>query len=126
MRRVRLTQLPGSYAVIRLGPADPIPAWADGAGFVSISRTAHELSVVCLAERVPHGATASGDWTCFRFEGPFAYDETGIVSSVIGPLSAAGIGVFVVSTFDGDHLLVKTADVAPTRCCLADAGHTPG
>ncbi|TIP31754.1 MAG: ACT domain-containing protein, partial [Mesorhizobium sp.] len=34
------------------------------------------------------------------------------------------LGIFVVSTFDGDHLLLKTADQAVAARLLADAGHT--
>lgn len=62
-------------------------------------------------------------WACYSFLGPFAFDETGIVSSVIGPLSDAGIGIFVVSTFDGDHMLIKEADAERALPVLASAGH---
>jgi hypothetical protein len=122
-RSVSLNELPGSYAVSRLDPSVPFPAWADGPGFVSITRSDAELSVVCLSDRVPDGVTTSAGWSCFAFAGPFAFDETGVVSSVIGPLSAAGIGIFVVSTFDGDHLLVRTQDVDEARRQLTGAGH---
>lgn len=122
--RVRLRRLPGSYGVCRLDAASPIPAWADGEGFVSISRSDEELSVVCRAERVPGDVKQDIGWTCYKFIGPFAFDETGIVSSVIGPLSDAGIGIFVVSTFDGDHMLLKEADVRRAEPVLAGAGHT--
>ena len=64
----------------------PIPAWADGEGFVSISRSDDELSIVCRAERIPSGVKQDTGWTCYKFIGPFAFDETGIVASVIGPL----------------------------------------
>ena len=50
MKQIALIPLSGTYAVARLDPLAPIPGWADGPGFVSISRTADELSVVCLAE----------------------------------------------------------------------------
>ena len=43
--RIRLKQLPGLYAISRLGAGEAIPDWADGAGFVSISRTQDELSM---------------------------------------------------------------------------------
>jgi hypothetical protein len=121
--RVTLERLDGTYAVSRLAPADPIPDWADGTGFVSISRSTQELSVVCRADRVPPAIRQDGDWSCYRFVGPFAFDETGIVSAVIGPLSDAGIGIFVVSTFDGDHLLLKQADLSKAEPLLAAAGH---
>lgn len=59
----------------------------------------------------------------FKLEGPFAFDETGIVLSVIRPLSENRLGIFVVSTFDGDHLLVKAADQVAARRFLVEAGH---
>lgn len=122
--KVRLKRLPAEYAVCRLDPASPIPDWADGDGFVSISRSDDELSVVCRAERVPGGVRQDGGWACYKFAGPFSFDDTGIVSSVVGPLSDATIGIFVVSTFDGDHMLIKQADIARAEPLLTDSGHT--
>lgn len=122
--RVRLQRLPGAYGVSRLDPLAPIPAWADGAGFVSISRSDEELSVICLETRVPPDVGHDGGWICYKFIGPFAFDETGIVSAVIGPLSSAAIGIFVVSTFDGDHLLIKKADATRAEPVLLAAGHS--
>lgn len=122
--RVKLRQLNGTYGIARLDAADRLPAWADGGGFVSISRSDDELSVVCPQDRIPSAVKQDGHWTCFKFEGPFAFGETGIVLSVIQPLSENGIGIFVVSTFDGDHLLVKAADVETSRELLIGAGHS--
>lgn len=121
--KVRLKRLDGSYAVCRLDAASTIPAWADGEGFVSISRSEDELSIVCRTERVPGDVKQDAGWACYKFVGPFAFDETGIVSSVIGPLSDAGIGIFVVSTFDGDHMLLKEADIGRAEPVLTGAGH---
>ena len=123
MPHLALRLLPDRYGVARLAPAAPIPAWADGPGFVSISRTDDELSIVCRAERIPPGAQAARDWCCFKLQGPFAFDETGIVAAVIGPLSANAVGVFVVSTSDGDHVMVQAADLARSQALLLAAGH---
>ena len=111
------------YAVSRLDAAAPIPGWADGAGFVSISRSRHELSIVCEAARVPPGTVSEGGWTCLRFVGPFAFGATGIVLSVVRPLSLSGLGVFVVSTYDGDHILIKSAQMPAAVQLLQHAGH---
>lgn len=122
--KVRLLRLDGTYAVSRMDPTSALPAWADGAGFVSISRSDDELSIVCRVERIPSGVKQDTGWTCYKFIGPFAFDETGIVASVIGPLSHAGIGIFVVSTFDGDHMLLKETDASHAESVLHAAGHT--
>lgn len=123
---VKLEQLDGDYAVARLDRVEAIPAWADGEGFVSISRTADELSVVCLAGRVPSSVRHEAGWTCFKFNGPFAFDETGIALAVIRPLSEAEIGIFLVSTFDTDYLLIKSENAARARVLLAARGHRFG
>ncbi|MDH6269870.1 hypothetical protein M2360_005302 [Rhizobium sp. SG_E_25_P2] len=123
MPSVTLKLLDGDYVVSRLSPTAAIPAWADGEGFVSISRSDEELSILCRAERVPADIRQDGGWACLKLQGPFAFDETGVVLSVVAPLSNAGLGVFVVSTFDGDHLLVKRAAIDPAKAQLLAAGH---
>ena len=123
MATIKLKLLDGSYAISRLAPADPVPAWADGPGFVSISRNDDELSIVCLEERVLPDAKSAGGWACLKFIGPFAFDETGILLSVVAPLSNGGIGIFAVSTFDTDYLLVKKQHLAQAQVLLREAGH---
>lgn len=123
MAKITMKLLAGSYAISCLAPTDPLPSWADGPGFVSISRNDDELSVVCLEERVPPETKSAGGWACFKFIGPFAFDETGILLSVVAPLSNGGIGIFAVSTFDTDYLLVKKQHLEQVQALLRDAGH---
>lgn len=120
---VRLKRLDGAYAISQLAPDAPLPDWLEGEGFVSVTRTDEEVSIVCRQERVPAGVRADPDWLAFQLIGPFAFDETGIVLSVIRPLSENAIGVFVLSTFNGDLLLVKQADQAKAESLLTQAGH---
>lgn len=120
---ITLQPLPDAYAIARLSPDSGLPAWADGPGFVSITRTSDELSIVCLDYRVPADAQADRGWQALRFVGPFAFGATGIILSVVRPLSENGVGVFVVSTFDGDHLLIQHADSDRAMALLAAAGH---
>lgn len=123
MHKITLEQDPHTYAVSRLAHDVAVPDWADGEGFVTISRSRHELSIVCRAARVPAGIQSEQDWACWRFVGPFAFGATGIVLSVIEPLSRGGIGIFVVSTFDGDHLLLQRSDIERALPLLIAAGH---
>ena len=121
---IQLRELPGDYAVCKFEQAAAIPDWADGYGFVSISRTPEELSIVCRTERVPEAVNASRAWRCFEFIGPFAFDETGIALAAIRPLSERKIGVFLVATYDTDFLLVQSKDLAAAKTALLHAGHT--
>lgn len=121
--KVTLRQLSGDYAVARLDQDAAVPDWADGEGFVSIGRTDDELSVVCRSDRVPAKVRHEAGWACFKFQGPFAFDETGIALAVIQPLAEADIGIFLVSTFDTDYLLLKQENAERAVELLREAGH---
>lgn len=120
---VRLRSVPGVYSVARLPASVPIPSWFDGPGFSAAIRADNELTLVCLQERVPGAIEAEPDWRCLRSVGPIAFNATGIVRSLIEPLSSRGIGVFVVCTFDGEHILVPASDWEQSRALLEQAGH---
>jgi uncharacterized protein len=120
---ITIDVLPGSYAVSQCDASAAIPHWADGPGFVSIGRTTEELSIVCLADRVPDHVTTEGDWRCMMFRGPFAFDQTGILAAVAQPLAQARIGIFAVSTFNTDYLMVKAVNLAAAVDALRAVGH---
>ena len=115
---------PGELAIVRLGREEPVPAWAAGAGgFVSITRTNEELSIVSSVEYVPEDVRYEGGWTAIKLVGPFPFDQVGVLASIVGPLAEAGVSVFAISTFDTDYVLVKTARVPEAPRALVRAGH---
>jgi hypothetical protein len=118
-----LQLIPGAHAIARLEAGAPVPAWADGEGFVSISRSRAELSVICLAARVPPDVRSEGGWRALTLGGPFPFDAVGVALAVLQPLTAGGIGVLLVSTFDTDVLLVKEVELARATALLGEAGH---
>ena len=121
---MRLHRLDGAFAVCRLAPDAAVPSAPPAGGLWSVTRTAHELSVVCPVVDAPAGATVEAPWTAFAVEGPLAFTLTGVVSSLTAPLAGAGVGVFVISTYDTDVILVAAAQAdAATRAWNA-AGHT--
>jgi len=122
---LRLTATRGVFSILRL-PADAVPPeWLTGEGFSSVTRTATELSIVCPTSAVPaeNAHPHQPGWRMLRFEGPFEFSQTGILAAVAGPLAVAGIGIFVISTFDTDYLLVQAADFEAASAVVVEAGH---
>ena len=114
----------GRYAVSQLAAGAGIPHWAASAqGLLSITRREGELSIVCMEEAVPEGTKSQGGWRLLELEGPFEFSLTGILLSVLRPLAEAGVGIFALSTFDTDVVLVQEADVAKSLDSLRAAGH---
>lgn len=125
MPALSITVLAGTFAVCRLDPGSGVPSWAlAGSDFLSITRAVDELSIVALESVVPGTVKAERGWRCFRLEGPFPFELTGILTSVADPLRNAGIGIFAISTFDTDYVLVKAGDLGRAITALENAGHT--
>ena len=98
----------------------------DAGAFTSITRTGDELSIICPQAAVPAGVQVEGDWRCLKIEGPFSLEGAiGVASAATTPLAAAGLGIFIISTYDTDYLLIKDARLARAIEVLAQAGHRP-
>ena len=120
---LKFSWIHGPFAVCRL-PADaPVPDWVWTGPFTSVTRTADELSIVCLADNLPAGVDSKHHWVCFKLAGPFAFSEVGILASFIDPLVENGVPIFAVSTHDTDYVLVSEEFVGVTLQALQDAGH---
>lgn len=120
-----LLVLDGLFAVCRL-PADAAwPAWPSGE-FVSVTRTADELSVVCREDAVPEGVRREDGWRCLRVAGTLDFSLVGVLAFLLVPLAEAGVSVFALSTFDTDYLLVKAEKLKAAVDVLRRDGHVVG
>jgi hypothetical protein len=114
-----------TLTVCRLSAADPVPAWAMAStGFLSITRTADELSIVCSPLLVPAGVKQEPGWRPFKIVGPLDFGLTGVLASILDPLAAARISIFSISTFSTDYVLVKHARVEEAVQVLRADGHS--
>jgi hypothetical protein len=120
---LKFRQLRGPFAIIRLAPDAPIPAWATSREFTSITRTADELSIVCPAGHVPKDVPSGPCWICLKLEGPFLFSQTGILLSFIQPLSGNGVPIFAVCTYDTDYILIQEEHMGGVVELLRQAGH---
>jgi hypothetical protein len=123
MKRLHLTVLPDPLAVCRLASNAPLPDWPMAGPLTSITRTADELSIVCLDRAIPEEVIAERGWRCLKVQGPLEFSVTGILAELAGTLAAADISLFALSTFDTDYLLVKQETLPAAIAALEMAGH---
>jgi hypothetical protein len=122
-RQLKFRWLGVSFAVCHLPPDAPLPQWALTGPLTSVTRTAEELSIVCLADNLPRDINSEHHWICFKLEGPFSFSEVGILASFIDPLAENGVPVFAISTYDTDYVLVSEEYAGVALGALQDAGH---
>jgi hypothetical protein len=72
---------------------------------------------------VPEGTICERGWYCLRVAGAKPLTLVGVLPSLTTPVAKTGVGVFALSTFDTDYLLVKAGDLPKAVAALRAAGH---
>lgn len=96
-----------------------------GKDFYFIGKTDEELSLVCRTEDTPDCTTERDDgWKCFRIQGVLDFSLIGILSNISGILADNKIGIFAVSTYNTDYILVKSENFGRAIDALRKEGYT--
>ena len=119
---MELKRLPYDLTVCKLADGAAVDLSAE---FFFLSKTDEELSLVCRTEDAP-GETAARDdgWKAFRIEGVLDFSLIGILSRLSGILASHGIGIFAMSTYNTDYILVKAEHFETALAALAAEGYT--
>ena len=93
--------------------------------FYFIGRTDEEISLVCKTEDTPAKTTERDDgWRGFRIQGVLDFSLIGILSKLSSILAENKIGIFAVSTYNTDYILVKEENFGHALEVLASEGYT--
>ena len=92
--------------------------------FCFIAKTDEELSLVCKTEDTPRSTVERDDgWRGFRIQGVLDFSLIGILSKLSGILAEHKIGIFAVSTYNTDYILVKEENYERALTVLASEGY---
>ena len=118
---MKLKKLPYNLTVSKPQSISDIDLSSD---FFFIGMTDEELSLVCRTEDVPEKTVERDDgWRGFRIEGVLDFSLVGILSKLSTILAENGIGIFAVSTYNTDYILVKAENFERAMAVLAAAGY---
>ena len=119
-----LELLPDTLAICRLEAGAALPPWAARPSpFLTVSRTAQELSITTLQSAVPAEVVCERDYRAIRVRGPLPLNLVGILAAIADPLAAAGLSIFAISTYETDYVLLKAHDLEAALRVLEQAGH---
>lgn len=92
--------------------------------FFFIGKTDEEISLVCLTKDVPDNTIERDDgWKGFRIQGVLDFSLIGILSKLSGILADNKIGIFAVSTYNTDYILVKSENFDKAMDVLSAKGY---
>ena len=119
---MKLKTLPYSFTVCKLPKTDKIKLNTE---FCFIGKTDEEISLVCKTEDTPSDTIERDDgWRGFRIEGVLDFSLIGILSKLSAVLAENKIGIFAVSTYNTDYILVKSEDYDKAIIILKEAGYS--
>ena len=132
-KRLKREQMQTIQAVQTIEPLDPVFSVCkveDYAGvnvdqpFCFTGRTDEEKSLVCPVDQVP-GNTVSRDdrWRAFRICGKLDFSLIGVLARISKILANNQIGIFAISTFNTDYILMKEESFKKVLSVLKSAGY---
>lgn len=93
--------------------------------FYFIGKTEEEISLVCPTASVPRKTVAREDgWKAFRIQGTLDFSLVGILAGIASILAEGQIGIFAVSTYNTDYILVKHDSFDKAADLLVENGYT--
>lgn len=93
--------------------------------FYFVGKTDEEISLVCKTADTPRETIERDDgWKGFRIQGVLDFSLIGILSKISGILADNSIGIFAVSTFNTDYILVKAENFDRALSVLSAEGYT--
>ena len=92
--------------------------------FCFAAKTDEELSLVCPTKDVPEVTSERDDgWRAFRIQGTLDFSLIGILAKISTILAEHRIGIFAISTFNTDYILVKQENFVKALQSLAEHGY---
>lgn len=92
--------------------------------FIFVSKTDEEISVVCETKDVPGNTIERSDgYKAFRIEGKLDFSLIGILSKISTALAKNNIGIFAISTYNTDYILVKSEEFNKAAEVLDEKGY---
>ena len=118
---LRLTE--DVMAIHSLPAKSKIPEQVFNAPIYFLANTPQEVSIVLPSNITIESDDTEDDWRMFEVVGPLAFSLTGILSNISTVLANEKISIFAISTFDTDHILVKSNKIEHAKTALLANGY---
>ena len=118
---MELERLPYALTVCKVASVADIDFDSD---FFFVGKTDEEISLVCTTDCTPAQTIEREDgWKAFRIVGTLDFSLVGILSKISAILADNKIGIFAVSTYNTDYILVKEENFEKALSVLSENGY---
>ena len=115
---------PEFFCIHRLPPDRHVDLDRFGAAsWYSMTRTDDELSVIAPDDVDLGPGDRQAGWSCLQIAGILDFAMVGVIAGISRVLAEANVGIFTISTYNTDYILVRTVDLETAVPALTAAGH---
>ncbi len=120
-QEMEIKAISGEFAICKVKDVKDIDFTDD---FCFVGKTDEEVSLVCSVEKVPtEYIQCDSAWKAFRIVGILDFALTGILAGISAILASEKIGIYAVSTYNTDYILVKSIDFENALNALKETGY---
>jgi hypothetical protein len=122
-QKLKLQLLDDKFAISKMPQFAELPSVYAKGEMCFVMRTDEELTVISPEFMAPDNGQQEIGYRCIRIAGQIPSNTTGILISLVKPLTEAGISIFAVSTFNSDYIFLLEEQLVKATQALQHAGH---
>jgi uncharacterized protein len=121
--KLKLQLLDEKFAICRMPQFAELPSVFAKGEMCFVMRTDDDLTIISPEFMAPDNGQQETGYRCIRTTEQIPLNTTGILISLVQPLTDVGIGIFAVSTFQSDYIFLMEEHLVTATQALQHAGH---
>jgi uncharacterized protein len=121
--KLKLRLLDDKFVISKMPQFAELPSVFAKGEMCFVMRTDEDLTIISPEFMAPNNVQQEIGFRCMRTDGEIPMNSVGITSSLIEPLSTAGISVSIVSAYNVVYLFLSEEQLVQATQTLQHAGH---
>jgi len=121
--KLKLQLLEEKFTISKMPQFAELPSVFAKGEMCFVMRTDDDLTIISPEFMAPDNGQQEIGYLCIRIAGQTPSNTTGILFTLVKPLTEAGISIFAVSTFSSDYIFLMEEHLVKATQALQHAGH---
>jgi hypothetical protein len=121
--KLKLQLLEEKFTISKMPQFAELPSVFAKGEMCFVMRTDDDLTIISPEFMAPDNGQQEIGYRCVRIAGQTPSNTTGILFTLVKPLTEAGISIFAVSTFSSDYIFLMEEHLVKATQALQHAGH---
>jgi uncharacterized protein len=121
--KLKLQLLDDKFAICKMPQFAELPSVFAKGEMCFVMRTDEDLTIISPEFMAPDNGQQEIGYRCIRIAEEIPSNATGVLISLVKPLTEAGISIYAISTFHSDYIFLLEEQLVNATHALQHAGH---